>query len=112
MSDPKAELRLLVLIAKDEAVMDELITGMLDVGITGATIVESKGLGAILHQDMPIFSGLASLLPQYTGSRMVFALTTVQRISDLQRFIDEVDPPRRPVGLVIPIEDAFGFNFY
>ena len=110
MSDPQADLRMLILIAKDEAVMDELITGMLDVGITGATIVESKGLGAILHQDMPIFSGLASLLPQYTGSRLVLALTTTKRITELKKFIDEVDPPRRPVGIVLPVEDAFGFN--
>ena len=36
--------RLLILIARNEDAFDPLITGFLDVGITGATIIESRGI--------------------------------------------------------------------
>jgi len=108
MSESDSSNRLLVMIARDEATFEELVTGMLDVGLEGATIVDSKGIGAILRRDMPIFAGLAALLPQHTGSRIVFSLTKLQRIGALRRFIQEMPPSRRPIIIVLPIESAFG----
>lgn len=108
MSDQDESRRLLVMIARDEAALDELVTGMLDVGMTGATVIDSQGLSAILRQDMPIFAGLAALLPQPSGSRVVISLTRIEVIETLKRFIDEMDPVRRPIAMVLPVEDAFG----
>jgi len=108
MSDREGGARLLVMIARDEAALDELVTGMLDVGMTGATVIESKGLSAILRQDMPIFAGLAALLPQPAGSRVVLSLTRPDAIETLKRFIAEMDPHRRPIAIVLPVEETFG----
>ena len=101
-------MRLLVLIARSEAALDELVTGMLDVGITGATVVESKGLGAILRQDMPMFAGLAALLPQHTGSRVVICLTDINEISELRKYVDDMEPDQQPIAITLPIDEAWG----
>ena len=100
--------RLLIVIARDETVLDELVTGMLDVGITGATVVESKGLSAILRQDMPIFAGLAALLPPHTASRVILSITTHETVQRFRRYIEEMPEESRPIAVVIPVEDAFG----
>jgi len=65
---------LLVAIASSPAALDEMVTVLLDLGVPGATVVDSKGLGALLRQEMPIFAGLAALLPDQTGSRVVFSV--------------------------------------
>ena len=108
MSELDPSKRLLVMIARDEASFDELVTGMLDVGLEGATVVDSKGIGAILRRDLPIFAGLAALLPEHTGSRIAFSLTTPQRIDAMKRFTEEMSAARRPIMIVLPVEMAFG----
>ncbi|MEZ4568672.1 MAG: hypothetical protein R2860_17465 [Desulfobacterales bacterium] len=41
--------------------MDELITGWLDLGISGATVIETTGALQLISQHIPIFAGLRSL---------------------------------------------------
>ncbi len=110
MNDSDGSTRLLMMIARDEAAFDEIVTGMLDTGLEGATIVDSKGIGAILRRDMPIFAGLAALLPQHTGSRMIFSLTTLNRIEAMRRFVQEMHPDHQPILVVLPVETVFGLR--
>ena len=100
--------RLLIMIARSEAALDELVTGMLDVGITGATVVESKGLGAILRQDMPMFAGLAALLPQHTGSRVVISLCEMDEIAELRRYVDDMEPDQQPIAITLHVDEMWG----
>lgn len=102
--------RLLLLIARDESTLDELVTGLLDAGMSGATIVESRGLGALLRQDMPMFSGLAALLPEHTGSRVVLSVTDDETIAKLREFLEEMPGEIRPIGIVVPVVDTFGLG--
>lgn len=110
MSESKDELRLLIMIARNESALDELMTGLLDVGITGATIIEAKGMGAILRQEMPMFAGLASLLPQQTGSRVIVSAVAIHRIDRMERYIEEMHPDDRPIMIVLPVEKVSGLN--
>ena len=94
---PDAGYRLLVLIARNEDAFDPLITGLLDVGITGATVIESRGIGAVIREDMPFFAGLAALLPQHTGSRMLVSVTTPDRIEGLlKELLPTIEVTRQP----------------
>lgn len=108
MADPSAERCLVVLIARNEESFDPLATGLLDVGITGATVVDSKGLGAIIREEMPMFAGLAALLPRETGSRVILSITTRDRVAALERFIAEMRPDQRPIGGVLPLLSSIG----
>lgn len=103
-------LRLLIMIARNESALDELMTGLLDVGITGATILESKGMGAILRQEMPMFAGLASLLPQQTGSRVILSVARTDRLERMQRFVEEMRQEDRPLLIVVPVERVSGLK--
>lgn len=102
--------RLLILVARSDDAFDPLVTGLLDVGITGATVIESRGLGAIVREDMPIFAGLAALLPQTTGSKLVLAITSADRIAALGRFLAEMRADLRPIGAVLPLTSVFGLH--
>ena len=100
--------RLLVIITRNKSSLDELITGLLDIGITGATVVESRGLAAIVREDMPMFAGLAELLPQATGSRVILSLAPQPFVDMLQSFVNEMKADDRPLVIVMPVDQVIG----
>jgi nitrogen regulatory protein P-II 1 len=54
-------MNLLIAVLNDESLLDDLITGWLDIGITGATVVESTDLIQLISDHIPIFAGFRSL---------------------------------------------------
>lgn len=52
---------LLFAVIENEDLLDEIITGWLDMGITGATVIETTGALQLITQHIPIFAGLRSL---------------------------------------------------
>lgn len=106
MTDAPSGRVLLILIVTRPEQMDHAVTGLLDVGIA-ATFVEARGLMAIVREEMPVFSGLASLLPDVTGSRMCFSLTTSDAADRVFRFFaNELKPADRPIGFTVPVDRA------
>jgi nitrogen regulatory protein P-II 1 len=54
--------KLLIIILNKDELLDDLIQGLLEVDIRGATILDSVGMGHILAQEIPIFAGLKGLM--------------------------------------------------
>lgn len=109
-SQPDAEQPvLLIVIAADPAGMDDVITALLDIGVTGATVLEGKGLAAVLRDEMPIFAGLGALLPEVSASRVLFAATK-RRVADsfFNYLEEELRPSDRPLAFFSPIERSIG----
>lgn len=102
---------LLVVIASDPNAMDDLLTALLDIGLTGATVVESKGMAAVLREEMPIFAGLVALVPGATGSRMLFSVATTEQADRVVEFINEDDRSEaRPIAVVLPVLQTAGLR--
>ena len=53
---------LLIAVVNDPGTVDEILSGYLEIGITGATIINSEGMGRVLSHDIPIFAGLQTLI--------------------------------------------------
>ena len=102
---------LLVMIASDHAMFDDLITALLDIGLTGATVIESKGMGSILREEMPIFAGLAAMIPEHTGSRVLISVTTREQAEKVFQFLeDEIKAANRPIAITVPVERTAGLQ--
>ena len=54
-------MNLLIVVINDEELLDELITGWLDLGVTGATVIESTDSLQYISHHVPIFAGFRSL---------------------------------------------------
>ena len=59
-------MQMLIAVINDPEKIDEILAGFLELGITGATVMSTEGMGRVLSHDIPIFAGLQTLL---TGSR-------------------------------------------
>ncbi len=71
MSEGSRGPELLVCIVKDHHQVEEILTGYLELGIKGATVVDGRGMGQILSTDVPIFAGFANLFPGGSGGTYV-----------------------------------------
>jgi hypothetical protein len=101
---------LLVMIVPNRTVLDDIVTGLLDMGV-GGTIVESKGLMALVKEEMPVFSGLAALIGEQTGSRVVFSITTEKLAQEVFGFLEsEVSEPDRPIAVTVPVSGVLGLR--
>ncbi len=108
---PRKPVVLVIVIITDPALVEEIVTGMIDLGVDG-TLVEAKGLTALLREEMPIFSGLAQMLPVPSASRVLLAATTepmAERVIELLQWRGGVGG-RRPIGLVLPLSRTVGLR--
>lgn len=71
-----------------EDLLDEILQAFLDLGISGATVIESSGMGRLMNGDVPIFAGLRRLLDgaSRTYNKTIF---TVIRDKDLALLASE-----------------------
>jgi len=54
------------MVLNKEEYLETLLEGYIEIGISGATIIDSMGMGHILSSEVPIFAGLRFM---FAGSR-------------------------------------------
>jgi nitrogen regulatory protein P-II 1 len=89
--DPHAvPMQLLVAVINHAELVDDVLAGFVELGITGATIVESKGMGRLLAQEVPIFAGLRTLNTRSrTANRTIFCVADDAKVDAAIRMIEE-----------------------
>ena len=87
-------MELLIAVIDDPDRTEEILSGFLEIGVTGATIVNSEGMGRLLSQDLPMFSGLQTLIGQ----------TRPQN----QTLFSVIDDPETVERAIAVIEDVCG----
>ena len=56
-------MKLIVIFLTDEKRLDDIVSLMVEAGISQAAMLPSEGLGEYLAKEVPIFAGLRQLLP-------------------------------------------------
>ena len=100
---------LLFVVLENEDLLDEMITGWLDMGISGATVIETTGALQLISQHVPIFAGLRSLTSG--GSRhnkTIFAVIENRELLDLaigftENICRQKNKPRQGIFFVTPV---------
>jgi len=99
---------LVVVIVGAQQALDDVVTALLDLGM-GGTLLESKGLAALLREEMPIFSGLAAMLPESSRTRTIISVTTREKATQLLTMLEKtVKSTQRAVAFTVPVDAAIG----
>ena len=106
-------MRLLVAVVHDPEKLDEILSGFLEIGITGATVLSSEGMGSLLSQDIPIFAGLQTLVsgsrPQNRLIMSVISADKVKPVVDLLKDVTgDLDKPATGIAFTLPVDEVFG----
>ncbi|MFH1754889.1 MAG: P-II family nitrogen regulator [Candidatus Latescibacterota bacterium] len=108
-------MKLFVFICNQPEKLEEILEGFLEVGITGATVIDSMGMGRILATEVPIFAGLReSFFGAATSSNKT--ILSVIRDSDkiqaaydmIEEICGKLDDPGAGIAFTIPVEQAMG----
>ena len=82
-------MQLLVAVINHAELVDDVLAGFVELGITGATLLESKGMGRVLTQDLPIFAALESLNARSrTTNRTIFCVADEAKVDAANASVD------------------------
>ena len=106
-------MRLLVAVIHDPEKLDEILSGFIELGITGATLVNSEGMGSVLSHDVPIFAGLQTLISgSRAQNRLLLSVIPVEKVTPAVDLLQEIsgglDSPATGIAFTLPVDEVFG----
>jgi len=100
-------MNLLVLVLNKEEHLDEILEVFVEVGITGATILDSVGMGRKLAYDIPIFAGLRKSIKTSDYNKTIFSVVqddeTLEEAIKLIGEIIDFEEPGTCLLFVVPL---------
>lgn len=107
-------MELLVAVINREETLDDILSGFLELGITGATVVRSEGMGHILARDVPLFAGLTTLVTRSRPHNVTIfsVIREPDKVEAAIQLIQEVcgslDHPATGIVFTTPVTRALG----
>jgi nitrogen regulatory protein PII len=97
---------------RPEAVED-VIAAFIEIGVPGCTIIDSKGMGKIISQDIPIFSGFKNM---FSGTResnvTIFSVMDSDLVDKAIKIIEEIHvsfaEPASGIVFTLPVNRVKG----
>ncbi len=102
-------MHLLFVVMNNEELLDDLITGWLDMGITGATVVESTDSVQLISSHVPIFAGFRALTSGgVPHNKTIFTVVETDELLEraveyLNHICDDVCVPHQGVYFAVPL---------
>lgn len=107
-------MQLLIAVINQEEKLDEILSGLLELGITGATIISSEGMGRVLSHDVPIFAGLETLASRSRPqNQTLFSVIREDEkvagaIALLEEICGDFEDPATGIVFTIPVSRVVG----
>lgn len=105
---------LLVAVVNQPETIDDILAGFVELGITGATVINSEGMGRVLSHDIPIFAGLQTLISRSRPqNRTIFSvMDDPEKVESALHLIQEVcgslDDPATGIVFTLPVDRVVG----
>ena len=109
-------MQLLIAVVNEEEKLDEILSGLVELGVTGATIIDSEGMGRVLSHDIPIFAGLEALASRSRPrNQTIFSVIREDEKVDavialLQEICGDLDSPATGIVFTVPVTRVVGLS--
>ncbi|UNC92600.1 P-II family nitrogen regulator [Candidatus Contubernalis alkaliaceticus] len=106
-------MKLLVLVLNKTDELNELLEGFIDIGIRGATVIDSTGMGRILSNHVPLFGGLSHLFSgERPANKVIFSIIhechLQEAINLVKRVVGEFKEPGTGIIFTLDVDNVFG----
>lgn len=107
-------MQLLIAVINQEEKLDEIMSGLVELGVTGATLIDSEGMGRVLSHDIPIFAGLGTLASRSRPrNQTIFSVIREDAKVDavialLQEICGDFDRPATGIVFTVPVSRVVG----
>jgi nitrogen regulatory protein PII len=106
-------MHLLVAVINAPEKLDTILAGFVELGVRGATVLHSEGMGRVLSHDIPIFAGLQTLINRSRPeNRTIFSVISADLIdpviSLLQASCGDLEDPATGIIFTLPLDRVVG----
>ena len=107
-------MQLLVAVINQPEALDDILSGFLELGITGATVINSEGMAHVLTHDIPLFAGIQKLISRsraqnYTIFSVIDDDEKVEAAFDvIQDVCGSLAEPGTGITFTVPVIRAVG----
>ncbi len=103
-------MHLLIIVLNREDYLEKVLSLLIESGATGATILNSEGLGHFLAYEVPIFAGLRHLMGERrSANRTILAVVDKEEVfEEFKRLLNEenIDFTQPGVGIIVRLPVA------
>ena len=108
-------MKLAVLVLNKEELLENLLEGFIEIGISGATIIDSIGMGHILSTEVPIFAGLRFMFAGHRPyNKTILSVIKNEKVEELKKLSEKTLGPMGKGGsgilFFIDLSDVVGLK--
>lgn len=102
-------MKLLVFVLNKEEYTERVLEMFVELGVPGATIIDTVGMGRVLSQEIPIFAGFVDLMAGARPSnKTILTLVNDDAVEDIVKGIETVigdlDQPGTGIIFTVPVD--------
>jgi nitrogen regulatory protein P-II 1 len=106
-------MQLLVAVINHDHLVDDVLSAFVELGITGATVIESKGMGRLLSREVPLFAGIRSLSARSRpDNRTIFCVADDAKVAEaialIQEICGDLQEPGAGIVFTLPVGRVVG----
>ncbi len=107
-------MKLLVIVVNAPEMLEEVLEGLIESGVTGATVVDSVGMGHII-EEVPLFAGMRSLFSSARPrNNLVFSVIADRQAREslgvMEKILDCSHGRGKGIAFVMPIDSVIGMG--
>ena len=108
-------MKLIIFILNQEEHLEEVLEAFVELGINGATILDSIGMGRILAHDIPIFAGFQNLLhDSRPGNKTIISVVPEKKVERIiqavEQIIGSLDESGNGLIISLPVDIVKGYK--
>ncbi len=105
-------MKLLFVVLNSAEKLEEVLEGLVEAGVTGATVVDSVGMGHLL-EDVPLFAGMRSVFrASHARNQVIFSVIddalAAEVMTVMEQILDCAHGKGRGIAFTVPVDSAIG----
>lgn len=110
-------MELVIIVLNKTDLLDELLTEFMNNNLSGATVLDSSGMGHLISNQFPMFSMFAELDDEKENNsktilKVVRSIEERERTEELvEKIIGDFKDPDTAIMISIPVSSAKGINY-
>ncbi len=107
-------MKLLFIVLNTAEKLEEVLEGLLEAGVGGATVVDSVGMGHLL-ENVPLFAGMRNLFhASRPTNHVIFSVLPDTQAAEvmavLEKILDCAHGRGRGIAFTVPVDSAIGVH--
>lgn len=109
------KMKLVIIFLHKIEFLEDILSAFLEIGVSGATVLNSTGMGHIISENIPIFAGLRDTFAGSSPNNKIILVVTPEKvITKISEVLDDVcetnGNSHRYFMISVPIDEIFGLK--